>query len=70
MKINVTWEKKIIGSFELDVTEEELEEIRNGDITDEMYELMHDPDDESNPANWELDYSICDDEGRTIIDWA
>lgn len=70
MKINVTWERKIMGSFEMEVTERELEEIRNGDITNEMYELMHDPEIEGNPAEWELDYAVCDDEGRTIVDWA
>lgn len=68
MIINVTWEKKIMGSFELDVTEEQLREIENG-VSLENMGYMDDPEYESNPNNWSYDYAICDDKGRTIIDW-
>lgn len=69
MKINVTWEKKIMGSFELDVTEDILREIENGCCVEDMMLYMDDPEYESDPNNWTYDFAVTDDKGRTIIDW-
>lgn len=69
MKIYVTWEKTIRGGFELDVNEEQLREIENGCCLEDIgYE--DNPEYESDPNNWSYDFAICDDKGRTIIDWA
>ncbi len=68
MKIEITWEKKIIGSFELDVTEEQLRELENG-CSLEDFGFVDDPEYENDPSNWIYDYAVTDEKDRTIIPW-
>ena len=53
--IHVTLEKKIMYGFDLKVTDEEMEQLKNGDMTP-MEEYIDDPEFE----DWEYDYAIED----------
>jgi len=67
MKVEITMEITKRMSKEFDVTEEELMQLKNGEnpFNQEMeYEI------ESGVGDLEIDYSVNDECGNTIVDWS
>lgn len=66
MKIEITMEQTKRVAMEFDVTEEQLENIKNGE--NPFFDEMKNEIENGNP-DLEYDYSVCDEVGRTIVDW-
>lgn len=67
MIVNITIEKIARICVERDVTEDELNKLKNGEnpFQEEM-EIELD----AGHGDIENDYAVCDEEGRTIVDWS
>jgi len=65
MKVSITLEKTLRVCMDYDVTEEQLEQLKNGDnpFEEEMEKEL-----ETGCKSY--DYTVCDEEGKTIIDWS
>lgn len=66
MKIEITMEQTKRVAMEFDVTEEQLENVKNGE--NPFFDEMKNEIENGNP-DLEYDYSVCDEVGRTIVDW-
>lgn len=65
IKIEITMEKRIRVSKEFEVTEDQLEELKMGENP-----FYDDLENELSSGSEEWDYSVCDEDGNTIVDWS
>lgn len=63
--VEITMEKRVRVCKEFEVTEEQLESLKLGE--NPFYEDME-ADIENGYEEW--DYSVCDEDGNTIVDWS
>lgn len=61
--VEITMEKTMRVSMMVEVTNEQLEQLKNGDNP-----FYNDADFES--GNIEYDYAVCDEDGEEIVDWS
>ena len=70
-KIEITMEKVLRQAREFEVTDEQFEEIkRTGRIPDKLFDEMESILDEtSSDVEYEYDYAVADEAGRSVIEW-
>lgn len=66
MKVEITFEKTFRVSDEFDVTEEELNDLRSGDIP---YRIFSQLEKTVLSGDIEYDYAVDDENGSNIISW-
>ena len=66
MKVEITFEKTFRVSDEFDITEEELNGLRSGDIPDRIYSRLEET---VLSGDTEYEYAVDDEHGKNIISW-
>lgn len=64
MKVEITMEKTRRIAKEVDVTEEQLDQLRNG-----FNPFKKEMEKEIDLGDCEYDYAVNDENGNTVVDW-